>query len=238
MKRHRLRIGWRLERRRLTAAALILLALTLLPSPAQNVTNMVANSPVVLATKTPLGTAQITLPAGTVLEKHEILPDGNIKVWQGPFMAVVPPSAASFPTPPPTPTPSPTPAPEPSPEAAPALQEPMPAPEASPSPVPGEPAPFAWQPVLDSLGNGTFDWKAHAPAAGVVLLGLYALIVTFAWLRQRRRISRMAKPELSAVASEAGEAVACPHCGKEVPLGEPRRGRHVCPTCRGPFICE
>lgn len=208
---------------------------------------MVANSPIVLGTKTPLGAAQITLPAGASLESYEILPDGNIKVWQGPFMAVVSPADAAFPTPPPTPTP----APEPSPSTAPAGQESTPAPEPSPSPVADLPAPFALQPLIDSLQEGTFDWKTHAPAAGVGLLGLYALVVTVAWLRQRRRNARAAKTAqapappipaakqaLPVTTTDGRDAIACPHCGAPVPLGEPRQGRHICPSCRGPFVCE
>ena len=173
MNRHLPRTGPRLRRH--GAAALVPLALVFSPilAPAQAPTNMVANAPIALSTKTPLGKAQITLPAGAVLENHELLPDGRIKVWRGPFAAVVSPAEAAFPTPPPTPTP--TPAPSPSPTAV------LPAPT---------PEPDALQRLHKSLADGTLDWKTLAPAAAAVMLGLYALVVTVAWLRARRKCAK------------------------------------------------
>ena len=222
MNRHLPRTGPRLRRRDAAALVLLALACSALLAPAQVATNMVANAPIALSTKTPLGTAQITLPAGAALENYEVLPDGRIRVWRGPFAAVVSPAEAAFPTPPPTPTPTPAPTP---------ADQPAPTPE-----------PDALLRLQKSLADGSLDWTTLAPTAAAALLGLYALVVTVAWLRQRRRTARAlaaaSKPALPAVLNASGTAVVCPHCGKEVPMTEKRQGRYSCPACHGAFICE
>jgi hypothetical protein len=58
--------------------------------------NLVAVDPIILRTKTPLGDASIILPAGAPLKTFEVQGE-NIKVWQGPFTAVVPRAGAVAP---------------------------------------------------------------------------------------------------------------------------------------------
>ncbi len=86
-------------------------------------------------------------------------------------------------------------------------------------------------------------------------LAAYALFATIALLRRRRAATpataasrnpkdapvvalpsqTKAKP---AVVAAGGRAIACPLCGKNIPLEKVSQGRNSCPSCQGTFVGE
>ena len=211
---------------------------------AQNaVTNFIASKDLPLSTKTPLGEATVVIPAGKAITNYEIQGE-QVKIRQGAFTAVVAltdlqtsPTPAPSPEASPTPTPEATPASTPTPEPEPSATE---APDASPASSAAEP-------------NGLPDWLVPA-AFGA--LAAYALFATIALLRPRggrRSIAAgrerntkdapvVALPSQSkakpAVMAAGGRAIACPLCGKNIPLEKVSKGRNSCPSCHGAFVGE
>jgi hypothetical protein len=214
-------------------------------------TNMMAANEIVLATKTPLGDASITISAGTVLTNC-VLSGENVSIRQGPFAATVDladvePIASATATPTPTSTPTPTPTP-----ATPQTAEQTPSPASSAA---------ATQPAAESsttavgLAGDLPDWVV--PAAGGALVA-YAIFTTLALLLSRRRrrrspispskaeqpkkppvVAMPAKPTPKpAVVADGGQAIACPLCGKNIAMEKVGKGRNRCPHCDEAFVVE
>jgi hypothetical protein len=221
----------------------LLLAITAQALAQSAPTNFAATKDLLLSTKTPLGDATVTIPAGTAITNYE-MQGAQVKIRQGAFTAVVAladvqaaptpaPAAESAPTPAPEATPTPTPAPATQPSAT-------AAPDAAPANSANE-------------TSGLPDWLMPA-AFGA--LAAYALFATVALLRPRGGRKRTtivpdrnikdapvvalpsptkAKP---AVVAEGGRAIACPLCGKNIPLEKISKGRNSCPSCKGAFVGE
>jgi len=239
-------------RRHLPASAvLVFLAAMATPNfcPAQT-TNLMAVDAITLSTKTPLGDASITLPAGAPLERFEIQGE-NIKVWQGPFTAVLPLTATTTQV-------ARQPAPEkmlPSAPVAAATTAPTSAATPAPTPTAATPATAgapdsaaAAKALLQSLSLE--KWPVWSMPAALGALALYALFSTIAWLRSRRKNSAprnrtaplpvIIMPKQSARPAEFkddGRAITCPLCGDGIPVEKLRDGRNVCPSCRESFVC-
>jgi len=215
---------------------------------AQNApTNFTAKRDIILSTKTPLGDASVTVPAGTVFTNCEVQGD-KAKIWQGPFGATIDLTAVQPMTPDvaarPEPSPAPGANPEPSPAPSPSL---APAPEPQPSPSPTTPASLA------SVASFTLpDWAL--PAGGGALVA-YAIFATLALIRARRHTDAPPAPAgktaempviilpakataKPALVSDGGRAIACPLCAKNIPMEKILKGRNLCPSCRGAFVCE
>jgi hypothetical protein len=205
-------------------------------------TNFTANKDLLLSTKTPLGEAAMTMPAGTAITNYEIQ-GAQVKIRQGAFSAVV--AMADVQTAP-APAPVAEASPSPAPEATPAsTSAPAPEPAATAAPEPAA----ASEPATP---NGLPDWLMPA-AFGA--LAAYALFATIALLRGRRPATpaiaahrntkdapvvalpsqTKAKP---AVVAAGGRAIACPLCGKNIPLEKVSQGRNSCPSCQGTFVGE
>lgn len=230
-------------------ATVILTATTALAQPLT--TNLVASKTVVLGTKTPLGEATIALPAGTVLTNCEVLGDKAV-IRQGPFAATVALEELQQPsTPPPAATaPLPIAADSPAPDTSPSPPASS-TPEATPRESAGSPDE---QVPADAITSRLPDWVV--PAAGGALVA-YALFTTATLLRTRRRRPRRIAPATTpapetdktpivaipskaapkpAVVAEGGKAIACPLCGKSIPLEKISAGRNSCPSCQGQFV--
>lgn len=228
----------------LSALAAAVLVVTATASIAQQnaPTNWVASEDIVLGTKTPLGEANIAIPAGTALTNCEVQ-GGKARVWQGPFSATVDAGAVQPDAPSATPTPDSTPSADATPDAA-----------VTPSPAPTAEAPVpeasATPSRLEDLASALPGWAV--PAAGGALVA-YALFATVALLRPRRPerthspetkaaepiIVIPPKPEAKpAVIADGGRAIACPLCGKHIPLEKLGKGRNRCPSCAGTFVGE
>ncbi|MEY4299603.1 MAG: hypothetical protein RIR25_839 [Verrucomicrobiota bacterium] len=211
--------------------------------------NLVAVDPIILRTKTPLGDASIILPAGAPLKTFEVQGE-NIKVWQGPFTAVVPRAGAVAP-------PAETATPENAPTSAQAIaaSAPPPLPVATMPPPPAAPAPrtaTAADAASSLLQVLTMEnWKTWAMPAAVGALAAYALFSTVAWIGLRRRKSAPAagaahlpviimpkKTAQPAEVKEGGRAIACPLCSTGIPFEKLTGGRNACPSCHGDFVCE
>lgn len=179
---------------------------------------------VVLSTKTPLGEASISLAEGS--EVTDFSEEGDaVRLQQGPFTATVPRAQLDFGA-------DVTVAPEAAPvEDAPASPPPTPVPVANTAePVIASP----WEDILA-------EWKTYLPIAAAVLLGVYALFVTLALSRLRRREAgkaRTPRPALPAVVTGDGNSIACPLCGKDIAVERLKSGRNNCPVCRGAFEVE
>lgn len=236
--------SYRFRRARCAALSPVLLATLAAHTLAQSaVTNFTASKDLLLSTKTPLGEATVTIPAGAAITNYEVQGE-QVKIRQGAFTAVV--ALADVQTPP-TPAPSPEASPTPTPEATPA-STPTPEPEPSATAAP-EPSPASSVAGLDSLP----DWLVPA-AFGA--LAAYALFATIALLRPRGRRRSIATgrerhakdapvvalPSQSkakpAVMAADGRAIACPLCGKNIPLEKVSKGRNSCPSCHGAFVGE
>lgn len=198
------------------------------PAPA----NFVTAEAIVLTTKTPLGDATINLPAGTTLTNFELQGD-RVKIWQGPFVASIPVSDLPKPTPQPTPTPTP-------------------AKEETPMPEAASPPPRTVSGPTNASALGMPPWLLPAVVGA---LATYALLATAALIRARRRTSPprtvcgpAGQPPVvtlpskttpsPAVVSDGGRAIACPLCGKNIPLEKVSKGRNHCPACGGKFVGE
>jgi hypothetical protein len=229
------------------ALCLALTATALFAQPASSGSQpptLVANKPISLATKTPLGDATVQISPGTQLTNFEIQGE-QVKIWQGPFTTTVglaevqPPSAEVSVAPEPTMTPttisSPTPtAADPSP--TPALEKP----ETSVSPG---------TTTLVETAGGMPSWVLPAICGA---LAAYAIFTTLAWLGLRRtketKTGRASaapvvaiSPQVTAkpaVVSEEGRAIACPLCGKNIAIESVNKGRNHCPSCGGKFVGE
>jgi hypothetical protein len=206
-------------------------------------TNFTASKDLLLSTKTPLGEAAVTIPAGTAITNYEMQGE-QVKIRQGAFTAVVAladvqtaptaaPSSEASPSLTPQATPASTPTPEPEPSAT-----------AAPAPSPASSA---------ATPNGLPDWVMPA-AFGA--LAAYALFATIALLRPRGGRKSTANvrdrntkdapvvtlPSQSkakpAVMAAGGRAIACPLCGKNIPLEKVSKGRNSCPSCQGAFVGE
>jgi len=208
------------------------------PAPTASPTpqSLVANESISLVTKTPLGDAALLIAPGTALTNFEVQGD-QVKVSQGPFSAIVElaevqPSAASAASPDPSTTPVVSPPPSPSPTNTP--EEPIaPAPEASPAST--------------EAGVTLPSWVLPA-VCGV--LAAYAAFATLALLGSRRKSAPAARAKAAAstpvvtltskpaVVADEGRAIACPHCGKNIPLEKVVKGRNRCPSCDGNFVGE
>lgn len=218
------------------------------PSPTPTPLSLVANEAITLVTKTPLGDASVQIASGTALTNFEVQGD-KVKVWQGPFGATVdladvqPTAAQSSVAPEPAATPSPisttTPAaPEPSPASTPE--------EAKPSATASAPSP-------EEIASATAlpSWVLPAVCGALAAYGAFA---TLALLRSRRKsvsvppvkvaatapvvtlpTKAAAKP---AVVADEGRSIACPICGKSIPLEKVVKGRNHCPSCEGKFVGE
>jgi len=215
-------------------------------------TNFTANKDLVLSTKTPLGDATVTIPSGTAITNYEAQ-GGQVKIWQGPFTAVV---ATNDVQAEPVPTAKPDPSPAPSPEANPGIAAPT-----APQPAAAGPDVSATEfPSMDNAGRlpvispALPDWLL--PAAGGALVA-YALFATIALLRTSRHRGETrhapsthagneapvialpqeikAKP---AVMADGGRAIACPLCGKEIAMEKISKGRNRCPSCQGTYVVE
>ncbi|MGA0094144.1 MAG: hypothetical protein ACO3J2_07620 [Chthoniobacterales bacterium] len=195
-----------------------------------------AGKDIVLSATTPLGEASLTIPAGTTItNNYEVLGE-QVRIWQGPFVAtvaLVDVKPVATPTPAPTPEPTPTPTPPPSPTPTPETRAGIPM-------------------VLAEL-------PAWAQPAAVGALAAYALLVTIALWRLRRRpaqrpavtpepvrtagrapvveLPTKAKPA-AAVLADSGRAIACPLCRGTIPLEKVAKGRNICPSCQGAFVGE
>jgi hypothetical protein len=215
-------------------------------------TNFTASKDLVLSTKTPLGDATVTIPSGTAITNYEAQ-GGQVKIWQGPFTAVV---ATNDVQAEPVPTAKPDPSPAPSPEANPGIAAPT-----APQPAAAGPDVSAMEfPSMDNAGllpvisPALPDWLL--PGAGGALVA-YALFATIALLRtsRRRGETRHASsahtgneapvialpPETKAkpaVVTHGGRAIACPLCGKEIAMEKVSKGRNRCPSCQGTYVVE
>jgi hypothetical protein len=206
-------------------------------------TNFTANKDLLLSTKTPLGEATMTMPAGTAITNYE-MQGAQVKIRQGAFSAIVAlADVQTAPAPAPVPETSPSPAPEATPASTPA---PAPEPAATAAPEPS-PTNSAAEP------SGLPDWLMPA-AFGA--LAAYALFATIALLRPRggrkstatvrdrntKDAPVVALPSQSkakpAVMAAGGRAIACPLCGKNIPLEKVSQGRNSCPSCQGAFVGE
>lgn len=125
---------------------------------------IIPQQPLVLATMTPLGKAEITLPAGKPLPNYRI--EGKwITVISGPFSAKFPLAEVVPPPPPPTPQSAPV----------------------KPAPIP-EPPTF-WQAGLDALQKG--DPLALLAAGVAAAVAGYALLMTVLWWQLRRKVAQL-----------------------------------------------
>jgi hypothetical protein len=210
--------------------------------------NLVAVDAITLSTKTPLGDASIVLPAGAPLQHFEVQGE-KIKVWQGPFAALVPlGAAASQPAPtenlqPSNPIAATTPSPlQPAPPMPPAAAA-MPATIGATDPT------AAAKALLQGLSIENLPTWVMPAAVGA--LAAYALFSTIAWMGLRRRKSTPAaaaahlpviimpkKSSQPAEVKDGGRSIACPLCGTGIPVGKLTGGRNACPSCRGDFVCE
>jgi len=208
-------------------------------------TNLVAVDAITLSTKTPLGDASIVLPAGATLEHFEVQGE-KIKVWQGPFAAVVPLGAAAS---------QPAPQENSQPSSPTTATTPLPMQPARPVPPPAAPAAVgatntasAARVLLQSLS--VENWPTWAMPAAVGALALYALFSTIAWMRSRRTKSApttrtahlpvIIMPKQSAKPAELkdnGRSIACPLCGAGIPVAKLSDGSNDCPSCRESFVC-
>ena len=206
--------------------------------PAQTAaTNFTANKDLVLSTKTPLGDASVTIPSGTAVTNYEVQ-GGQVRIWQGPFSAVV---ALADVQPLAAPTPTPTPSPD-------ATQESTPSVAPEPTAAPQNPT------ELSASSSSLPDWLLPAVVGA---LAAYALFATVALLRTRRRRAKSHSPSPSravkeapvvtlpskpkakaAVVTDGGRAIACPLCGKTIPLEKISKGRNTCSSCQGTFVGE
>jgi len=239
----RARQSYRFLRTKCAALSACLLAALAAHALAQTApTNFTANKDLLLSTKTPLGEATMTMPAGTAITNYE-MQGAQVKIRQGAFSAVVAlADVQTAPAPAPVPETSPSPAPEATPASTPA-----PAPEPSATAAPEQVAAnSAAEP------SGLPNWLMPA-AFGA--LAAYALFATIALLRGRRPrpppvaahrnpkdapvvalpSQNKAKP---AVMAAGGRAIACPLCGKNIPLEKVSQGRNSCPSCQGAFVGE
>jgi len=200
--------------------------------------NLVAHQSISLVTKTPLGDAAVQIAPGTALTNVEVQGE-RVKVSQGPFsttvkLAEVQPAAANTPAPDPTATRPPPASPEPSPANT---AEEAEAPAASSGPPEVEAALPSW-----------------ALPAVCGALGTYAAFATLALFRARRRTISATRTKVAAsmpvvslpsktaakpaVVADEGRAIACPHCGTNIPMEKVAKGRNHCPSCKGNFVGE
>ena len=210
------------------------------PSASPTPQNLVAHKTISLVTKTPLGDAAVQIAPGTALTNFEVQGD-RVKISQGPFSAIVDlaavqPPAIDPPAPEPTAAPSPSHSPEQPPANAP--EEPKASGPAA-SPVPAE------------AGVALPSWLLPAVCGA---LAAYAAFATLALRGARRKTvsptpanvaastpvvvlpsKTSAKP---AVVADEGRAIACPHCGKNIPLEKVVKGRNRCPSCDANFVGE
>jgi hypothetical protein len=205
------------------------------PQEAQAPQTLVADKPVSLVTKTPLGDAAVQIAPGTTLTNFEMQGE-RVKIWQGPFtatvdLAEVQASASGSPA-----------APEPS-----AAPSPAASPEPSAAATPEEPQASAPAEVATALPSWVLPAVCGALAA-------YAFFATLALLRSRRKTSAAPPAKVAtntpvvtlptkaapkpAVVSDEGRAIACPLCGKSIPLEKVIKGRNRCPSCQGNFVVE
>jgi hypothetical protein len=236
----RARQSYRFLRTKCAARSACLLAALAAHALAQTApTNFTANKDLLLSSKTPLGEATMTMPAGTAITNYE-MQGAQVKIRQGAFSAIV--ALADVQT-----APAPAPVPEtslsPAPEATPA---PAPEPAATAAPKPS-PANSAAEP------SGLPDWLMPAAFGALVA---YAFFATIALLRPRggrkstttvrdrntKDAPVVALPSQSkakpAVMAAGGRAIACPLCGKNIPLEKVSQGRNSCPSCQGTFVGE
>jgi len=192
-------------------------------------TNFVTVETIALTTKTPLGDATIDIPAGTTLTNFEVQGD-RVKVWQGPFVASVPMASLQKPAPQSTPTPTPT-------------------PQATPVPGASTAPPSSALEETNAALRGVPSWLLPATVGA---LATYALLATAALVRARRRHSApqtapgqppvvILPPKTlpsPAVVADGGRAIACPICGKNIPLHKVAKGPNHCPDCGGKFVGE
>lgn len=207
-------------------------------------TNLVARETILLHATTPLGEAGVEITPGTVLTNFEIQGD-RVKLWRGPFTAVVDLAGVQ----PALPEATPSATPELSPDTSPApTSTATAAPEQIMTPAPGpapEATPLSWTNLLAGLEP---PWVLPAIAGA---LALYALFTTVALLRARPPAAReLPEPETPvitiprsgtakpAVISDGGRAIACPLCGANIAREKVHPGRNNCPSCRGRFVCE
>lgn len=211
------------------------------PKEAQAPQTLVADKPVSLVTKTPLGDAAVQIAPGTTLTNFE-MQGARVRIWQGPFtatvdLAEVQASASESPAAP-EPSAKPSAPASPDPSAAATPDEPQAsAPEAASAPAEVATALPAW--VLPAVCGA---------------LAAYAVFATLALLRSRRKTSAAPPAKVAtntpvvtlptkaapkpAVVSDEGRAIACPLCGKSIPLEKVIKGRNRCPSCQGNFVVE
>lgn len=214
------------------------------PSPSPTPLSLVANEAITLVTKTPLGDASVQIAPGTALTNFEVQGD-KVKIWQGPFggtvdLAQVQPTAPqNAVTPEPAGTPSPTSTTTPA------------APEPSPASTPSKSSATTPSPEEITSATALPSWVLPAICGALAAYGVFA---TLALLRSRRKsvsvppvkvaatapvvtlpTKAAAKP---AVVADEGRSIACPICGKSIPLEKVVKGRNHCPSCEGKFVGE
>ena len=240
----RARQSYRFLRARCATLSLCLLVALAAHALAQSApTNFTASKDLLLSTKTPLGEATVTIPAGEAITNYEMQGE-QVKIRQGAFTAVVAlADVQTSSTPAPSPETSPTPTPEATPASTP-TPEPEPAATAAPDPSPASSA---------AAPNALPDWLMPAAFGALVA---YALFATIALLRPRagRKSTATVRdrntkdapvvvlPSQSkakpAVMAAGGRAIACPLCGKNIPLEKVSKGRNSCPSCHEAFVGE
>lgn len=211
------------------------------PSPSATPLSLTAKERIALVTKTPLGDAAVQIAPGTALTNFEVQGD-RVKIWQGPFTAIVAlaelqtSANESAATPEPSATPPPAASPEPSPTATP--QEPkISTPEAASATA--------------GFATALPSWMLPAVCGA---LAAYAVFATLALLQSRRKNSTAPAAKVAAnapvvtlptkaapkpaVVADEGRAIACPICGKSISLETVIKGRNRCPSCQGNFVGE
>jgi len=216
------------------------------PSPSPTPLSLVANEAITLVTKTPLGDASVQIAPGTALTNFEVQGD-KVKIWQGPFGATVelaelqPTDAQSAVTTEPAATSPPNSSPTPT------------APEPSPANTPEESKSSATTPSPEEITSATAlpSWILPAICGA---LAAYGVSATLALLRSRRKSAPVPPAKVAATApvvslpskatakpavvADEGRSIACPICGKSIPLEKVVKGRNHCPSCEGKFVGE
>ena len=205
--------------------------------------SIVADVPVTLITRTPLGEARIEIPAGTAIESYDVAGDW-VSVRKGPFSGWVALKETSL-------TPRPTPEPSPEPTASPSPATPPPTPQSLPARASDAVVPPGAAPPSCPSGPGY-------PLTSV--LAFIAVAAALAWLSLRRRCASLSSeleklraektaasgapvispPEKSRKTSlsDPDTPVSCPQCGIPLPADSLKFGRNSCPSCEGSFVCE
>ena len=192
---------------------------------------MKAAVPVILTTRTPLGEAQVDIPAGTPIETFEA--DGDwVRVRQGPFSGWVARKDTSL---------NPAPTPPPAPSSTP--------PRIAPAPSPENVCAAAAGLTVSKPGS---PFVLPPPAA--LLHGALAFLAatsTFAWMSLRRKCASLASEVEKLRAEKTAPAAAvpgpatepaplfpCPLCKGDLQGDSLKVGSNTCPSCAGTFICK